>query len=42
MELMDRDYWKNRGKKETPSNKVTPEVARKMASLQEQEQEHSR
>ena len=33
---MDRDYWKNRGKKETPSNKVSPEVARKIASMQEQ------
>ena len=33
---MDRDYWKNKGKKETPSNKVTPELARKMASMQEQ------
>jgi hypothetical protein len=36
MGLMDRDYWKNRGKKETPSNKVSPEVARKIASMQEQ------
>ena len=36
MGLMDRDYWKNKGKKETPSNKVTPEVARKIASMQEQ------
>ena len=33
---MDRDYWKNRGKIETQSNKVSPKVARKMASLQEQ------
>lgn len=33
---MDRDYWKNRGKIETQSNKVSPKVARKMASLQDQ------
>jgi len=36
MGLMDRDYWKNRGKKETPTNKVSPEIARKIASMQEQ------
>ena len=36
MGLMDRDYWKNRGKIETQSNKVSPKVARKMASLQDQ------
>ena len=36
MGLMDRDYWKSKGKKDVPSNKVSPEVARKMASLQDQ------
>lgn len=36
MGLMDRDYWKNKGKNEAPSNKVSPKVAKKMATLQEQ------
>lgn len=39
MGLLDRDYWKNKGKPEQPkknTNKVSPQLARKMAILQQQ------
>jgi hypothetical protein len=35
MGLMDREYWKKKGKKETPTNKVSPEIAKKIATMQE-------
>lgn len=35
MGIMDRDYWKNKGKPEDQTNKVSPRVKRAMDSLQE-------
>jgi hypothetical protein len=35
MGLMDRDYWKNKGKPEDQTNKVSPRTKRAMDSLQE-------